>query len=367
MKTICFYNHKGGVGKTTLTAAIAGELVSEGKKVLMIDTDSQANLSSIFCENVQYELADYLFNAKNPEILKTVPGFYNLQLAQKCQGKCSYCPYPAALKQKEGTEPVTAAKIMDFNKACSLVEQISELSGEAVIGLSAWGECFNHPDLLKIIEKILSFEGLSVFIEADGCSIPQNFAAEVAKIVNAAGERTNGWQKLMIAVSMDGFTAQTCASLRGSDFNLEKSVETVKNLEQSLPGCVYPQFVRMNANEEELEGFFRYWNEKTNATGGNFIIQKYNSFAGLLKNEEPADLSPLDRNVCWHLRRDMAILYNGDVPLCYSRVLDDIKGNVFEEGLVSVWKKFDDELKKHIEQNYCEKCGGCDEFYTFNF
>ena len=305
--------------------------------------------------------------AKNPEILKTVPGFYNLQLAQKCQGKCSYCPYPAALKQKEGTEPVTAAKIMDLNKVCSLVEQISELSGEAVIELSAWGECFNHPDLLKIIEKILSFEGLSVFIEADGCSIPQNFAAEVAKIVNAAGERTNGWQKLMIAVSMDGFTAQTCASLRGSDFNLEKSVETVKNLEQALPGCVYPQFVRMNANEEELEGFFRYWNEKTNATGGNFIIQKYNSFAGLLKNEEPADLSPLDRNVCWHLRRDMTILYNGDVPLCYSRVLDDIKGNVFEEGLVSVWKKFDDELKKHIEQNYCEKCGGCDEFYTFNF
>jgi len=72
VKTICFYNHKGGVGKTTLTAAIAGELVSEGKKVLMIDTDSQANLSSIFCENVQYELADYLFNAKNPEILKQV-------------------------------------------------------------------------------------------------------------------------------------------------------------------------------------------------------------------------------------------------------------------------------------------------------
>ena len=305
--------------------------------------------------------------AKNPEILKTVPGFYNLQLAQKCQGKCSYCPYPAALKQKEGTEPVTAAKIMDLNKACSLVEQISELSGEAVIGLSAWGECFNHPDLLKIIEKILSYEGLSVFIEADGCSIPDDFAQKVAPVVNAAGERTNGWQKLMIAVSMDGFTAQTCANLRGSDFNLEKSVETVKNLEQSLPGCVYPQFVRMNANEEELEGFFRYWNEKTNATGGNFIIQKYNSFAGLLKNEEPADLSPLDRNVCWHLRRDMTILYNGDVPLCYSRVLDDIKGNVFEEGLVSVWKKFDDELKKHIEQNYCEKCGGCDEFYTFNF
>ena len=72
MKTICFYNHKGGVGKTTLVSAIAGELISEGKKVLMIDTDSQANLSSIFCTNIQYELADYLFNSKNPDVLKQV-------------------------------------------------------------------------------------------------------------------------------------------------------------------------------------------------------------------------------------------------------------------------------------------------------
>ena len=305
--------------------------------------------------------------AKNPGILKTIPAFYNLQLAQKCQGKCSYCPYPAALKQKEGLEAATATKIMDFNKVCTLIEQIAQYSAEAVVGLSAWGECFNHPDLLKIIDKILSFEGLSVFIEADGCSIPENFALELSKIVNAAAERTNGWQKVMLVISMDGFTAQTCANLRGSDFNLEKSVEAVKKLQEAIPDCVYPQFVRMNANEAELENFFRYWKEKTNASKGNFIIQKFNSFAGLLKNEEPADLSPLERNICWHLRRDLTILYNGDVPLCHSRLLDDIKGNVFEEGIPAVWEKLNDELKNHIDQNYCEKCGGCDEFYTFNF
>ena len=305
--------------------------------------------------------------AKNPEILKTIPAFYNLQLAQKCQGKCSYCPYPAQLKEKEGVEPVSATKIMDFQKACALIEQISDFSGEAVIGLSAWGECFNHPDLLKIIEKILSYKGLSVFIEADGCSIPDDFSDKLAPIVKSAIERTNGWQKVMIAVSIDGFTAQTCASLRGSDFSLEKSIETVKKLEEVVPGCVYPQFVRMNSNESELENFFRYWKEKTNASAGEFIIQKYNSFAGKLKNEEPADLSPLDRNICWHLRRDMTILCNGDVPLCYCRVFDDITGNVFEQGIAQVWKSFNSELQNHINQNYCKKCGGCDEFYTFNF
>ncbi len=305
--------------------------------------------------------------AKNPLILKTIPSFYNLQLAQKCQGKCSYCPYPKALAAKEGTEPAAASKIMDYDKACRLIEEIADFSGEAVVGLSAWGECFNHPNLLKIIEKILSYQGLSVFIEADGSSIPDNFAEELAKLVIVAKERTNNWQKIMIVVSMDGFTAQTCANLRGADFSLEKSVEAVKKLQEALPDCVYPQFVRMNANEAELENFFRYWKEKSNASNGNFIIQKFNSFAGLLKNEEPADLSPLERNICWHLRRDLTVLWNGDVPLCHSRLLDDIKGNVFEEGIASVWEKFNDELNNHINQKYCEKCGGCDEFYTFNF
>ena len=306
-------------------------------------------------------------SVKNPQILKTIPAFYNLQLAQKCQGKCSYCPYSKALSSKEGIEPALAENIMDFDKACKLIDQIAEYSGEAVVGLSAWGECFNHPDLLKIIEKILSYQGLSVFIEADACSIPDNFAKELAKLVNAAKERTNKWQKIMLVISMDGFTAQTCASLRGRDFNLEKSLEAVKKLQEAVPDCVYPQFVRMNANEAELESFFRYWKEKTNASNGNFIIQKFNSFAGLLKNEEPADLSPLERNICWHLRRDLTVLWNGDVPLCYSRLLDDIQGNIFEEGIPALWEKLNKELENHINQNYCEKCGGCDEFYTFNF
>jgi spiro-SPASM protein len=300
-------------------------------------------------------------------ILKTVPAFYNLQLAQKCQGKCSYCPYPVQLKQKEGIECSSAEKIMDFDKACELINQISDFSGEAVIGLSAWGECFNHPDLLKIIEKILSYQGLSVFIEADGCSIPQNFAQEVAPIVNAAAERTNGWQKIMIVVSMDGVEPGACKTIRGEAFNLEAAADAVKKLEEALPGCVYPQFVRMNANEAQLEKFFRYWNDKSSESHGNFIIQKYNSFAGLLKNEEPADLSPLERNVCWHLRRELTILYNGDVPVCYCRVLDDIVGNVFGEGLEETWKKLDVHLSNNYSGHYGKKCGGCDEFYTFNF
>lgn len=45
--TITFFNHKGGVGKTTLLYHLAWKFTQKGKKVLMVDADSQCNLSTL--------------------------------------------------------------------------------------------------------------------------------------------------------------------------------------------------------------------------------------------------------------------------------------------------------------------------------
>ena len=45
-KRIALFNHKGGVGKTTLTVNIAAALSSIGKRVLLVDADPQCNLTS---------------------------------------------------------------------------------------------------------------------------------------------------------------------------------------------------------------------------------------------------------------------------------------------------------------------------------
>ena len=47
MKTIVFANNKGGVAKTTTTASIGCALAKMGNRVLLIDLDSQANLTSL--------------------------------------------------------------------------------------------------------------------------------------------------------------------------------------------------------------------------------------------------------------------------------------------------------------------------------
>ena len=49
-KKLVLFNHKGGVGKTTLTVNLALALVDAGKNVLVVDTDPQCSLSSFFLE-----------------------------------------------------------------------------------------------------------------------------------------------------------------------------------------------------------------------------------------------------------------------------------------------------------------------------
>jgi chromosome partitioning protein len=64
---ICIANHKGGVGKTTITMNLAGALSEMNKRVLLIDLDAQANLSSIFNTNDHVKtVTDLLFDSISP-------------------------------------------------------------------------------------------------------------------------------------------------------------------------------------------------------------------------------------------------------------------------------------------------------------
>jgi cellulose biosynthesis protein BcsQ len=55
VKKIALFNHKGGVGKTTLTINIADALADAGKSVLLVDADPQCNLTSFYIDEPQLE------------------------------------------------------------------------------------------------------------------------------------------------------------------------------------------------------------------------------------------------------------------------------------------------------------------------
>jgi cellulose synthase operon protein YhjQ len=52
MPLICFISPKGGVGKTTLTANVAANLASEGRRVVALDLDPQGSLGLHFGQNL---------------------------------------------------------------------------------------------------------------------------------------------------------------------------------------------------------------------------------------------------------------------------------------------------------------------------
>ncbi|MFM2063264.1 MAG: hypothetical protein RLZZ507_2934 [Cyanobacteriota bacterium] len=72
MKTIAIYHNKGGVGKTTVAVNLAAALSSKGKRVLLIDLDSQAN--STFATGLikfQFEEDDNLRDQNVSHILES--------------------------------------------------------------------------------------------------------------------------------------------------------------------------------------------------------------------------------------------------------------------------------------------------------
>jgi cellulose biosynthesis protein BcsQ len=75
---ITIYNHKGGVGKTTLNVNIAAALTELGKSVLLVDSDPQCNLTSyLLSDDVVDDLLDNSEKASGQTIWTAVKPIFD--------------------------------------------------------------------------------------------------------------------------------------------------------------------------------------------------------------------------------------------------------------------------------------------------
>ena len=100
MKTIAFFNNKGGVGKTTLVYHLAHMLPRLGHPTLALDLDPQANLSSAFFDDDQMELfwqddADSIMTCIRPILEGTVTSVMrNRAVSRRI---CGWCGRPGSV------------------------------------------------------------------------------------------------------------------------------------------------------------------------------------------------------------------------------------------------------------------------------
>ena len=259
---------------------------------------------------------------------------------------------------------------MAFEDFKSLVMKISDFSESAVVCLSAWGEATAHPDFVRMVSFILEQQGLTALVETDGLNVTEEMCSALKTACDKAVDRVNGGDdngKLIWIVSLDAFTKEKYAEIHGGVDCFEKAVAGTELLKNYFSESTYPQITRMNENESELEAFWRFWNDKNRFKNPLIIVQKYNSWCGRLPDRKPADLSPLERNPCWHIRRDMTVLADGTVCFCHCQSGINSTGNAFAESLEEIWERLNGEVQNHMNKKYSELCGKCDEYYTFNF
>jgi spiro-SPASM protein len=298
--------------------------------------------------------------AGRPELLRTLPAFYAVQVSGACPQGCSFCPYPRFRAGPGGAEERDG--FLDPARFAALLEGIVDFSGDAVIDLSLWGELSLHPQKTALITAILDRPGLSAVIETSGLGWNKGEIEDLAEAAARSAPRKNRMAGLSWIVSLDAADSGRYREIRGPGFAEAK--ECVQTLMRLFPKDSYVQALRVKGAEDDIEQFYRSWKD----AGANIIIQKYDDFCGALPKLQAADLSPVRRQPCWHLMRDMSILMDGSVPVCRESSLGgEMLGNAFTEDLSTIWDRGAPLYREHCGNHYRGPCAECDEYYTYNF
>lgn len=120
-KRVVLFNHKGGVGKTTLTVNLAFALAEMGKRVLLVDTDPQCSLSSFFLEEQYLD-----------------------ELLDSSEGETGNTLWSALRPVSEGTGPITEISPVTLDANLYLAVGDIRLSAFESVLSDCWNLCLSR-------------------------------------------------------------------------------------------------------------------------------------------------------------------------------------------------------------------------------
>ncbi len=283
-------------------------------------------------------------------ILRTIPNYLRIEVTQSFDYLPSYAPlYPNAIvddPQHKGDIPYIA-----YDDFASLLDHIRRVNEDAIIEIGSYGEPSKHPNICQLLD-LLEENRLTTILVSSGLG----WSEESLQYIGAAG-----YEYVSFAITIEGYDEQSYKIHRNASFLEARTC--LLAFHAAYPNNTYVETVRMAEHEHDLLKWYTYWT----GLGTKINIRKYNNFNNRLAQRKSADLSPLQRHVCWQLEREMTITCSGHVLQCTQDVdAANVVGNVFSDGLQKTWQALDSLYKEHLDGEYSRLCANCDEYYTFN-
>lgn len=201
-KILSFFNQKGGVGKTTTVLNLGAALAIKGKKVLVVDADPQANLTTGLLENIPdrnfYTLivgesktddAIYKTSTENLNILPGSHDTYGLEIELAVAGDWQYILRNDIQEQNSDYDFI----FIDCPPSLGILSLMSLNASDGVI-LPIQAEYFALEGVRQLMNTIaLVKKNYNSGLELEGvlltmCDLRNNLAVEVkAEVENSFG------------------------------------------------------------------------------------------------------------------------------------------------------------------------------------
>ncbi|HNX60659.1 MAG TPA: spiro-SPASM protein, partial [Spirochaetota bacterium] len=284
------------------------------------------------------------------EALYAGPSYLEIELTGRADVTTVYS-YREAIRELRGD--------MDPALFSKLIADMREFGLPYSVCLGGSGDPLLHPAFTKCLDTVLAEKLVqTVFIETDGIAMSDSFTMYL---------RGKNDPRVKIIVDMSGFDDQSYAKIHGSDRfrDILKNVLAVRDLFGEKSDRLFVQIMKIRETENLIDQYYDFWE----AQKVQIILQKHNSYLGVIEDRKYYDLTPLDRVPCWHLQRDLFVLADGRVGFCKQDINGDCSAwNAAATALSDIWEN----RRQLFVSDYKGKrstrpdCSKCDEWYTFN-
>lgn len=289
-----------------------------------------------------------------PEIFRGAPSYIELELYRGCEYNCTFCYRSVISNENDG-------KFISIDSIKNLVTQLESFHSKFTICLGGMGEPFHHPEILPILKFMLNSEYIEEVIIESALYLDTSLFIEFLNSITNEEKR-----KLSLIVNLSTINENSFKKLYpNSKLNPESIIEKIKQLKPNLfPNSLFVQILKIKEVESEIENYFSFFE----SLSIQVILQKYNSFAGRMTEKRVSNLTPINREFCWHLARDLYIQSDGNVLAC-KQTQSEIIGNIYSSNIQEIWLKNSKRFKSSFHGLHDEiglPCLSCDEWYTFN-